>query len=305
MRDYKHIITDDIPCWYELSWRKSIPAIILRVHQDFVENAKIISNDTLLVKALKEDFKFENFNGNFNENFGFDNVFINRGLKGKFVEFLVKIPKIKFWVYEPCSRCGGLNQLEIFEEECIKCKGRREFKKKSENEFSSDRFEHHYNWKVAHTISASFNVFFRVSGFPKKETSSPLLQLLTVSTITDRDMHGGSLSGKYSKPLVRWLSSFKPGTTIFEMVEAMKVAYRKMFGECSYFRFRASVDHKNGWLNVDCPGNACGLNPSHNSVKDDDNGYEFNCHNVDTVAQQLTLLVGLAALHDKARREIN
>lgn len=30
--------------------------------------------------------------------------------------------------------------------------------------------------------------------------------------------------------------------------------------------------------------------------------YEFSCNNIDTFAQQLTLLAGLAALHDKIRK---
>ena len=71
--------------------------------------------------------------------------------------------------------------------------------------------------------------------------------------------------------------------------------------------FRAGVFSEFGWLNTDCPGNACGLNPSLDAeydMKKPCHGYKFSCHNVDTAAQQLTLLAGVAALHDKARQEI-
>jgi hypothetical protein len=33
----------DIPCWYELSWQEKIPAILLRVHEDFIKDAVKIS----------------------------------------------------------------------------------------------------------------------------------------------------------------------------------------------------------------------------------------------------------------------
>ena len=48
---------------------------------------------------------------------------------------------------------------------------------------------------------------------------------------------------------------------------------------------------------------ACGLNPSHDHM-DIGQGYEFSCHNTDTPAQQLTLLAGLAALHDLVRKDM-
>ncbi len=87
----------------------------------------------------------------------------------------------------------------------------------------------------------------------------------------------------------------------------MKIAYGWMFGE-RYLRiqetsFRAQVDGEKGWLNVQCPGSGCGLCPSHHGIERG-RGYEFDSHNVDSPIQQLTLLAGLAALHDRARREI-
>ena len=58
---------------------------------------------------------------------------------------------------------------------------------------------------------------------------------------------------------------------------------------------------KNGRLIMNCPGDACGIHPE-NWYEENDKGYEFNCHNVDSPMQQITLLAGLAALHDEARR---
>ena len=121
-------------------------------------------------------------------------------------------------------------------------------------------------------------------------------------------MHGGSLGGEYSIPFVKWLATLFGTNSIPEMVKAMKIAYNRMLGlhKFDQFHFLASVDYESGWLNVSCPGNACGLNPIHGAGYDMKRGlgYEFDCHNVDTPMQQITLLAGLAALHDRARKEI-
>jgi len=294
--DIKMITREDIPCWYELSWRSKKPAIILKVHRDFIASIKSVSEDAPIVKSLKEEFKFKRFIGSFEANFGFDNAFILVGEKENFVEFMIKIPKIKKWTNENCSNCKGSGK-EIFVDSrrnCFNCEGTGK--------------KHIVDWQPAYAISASFTVFTKLARFPKTETSARFPQLITVNTITGMDLHGGSLGGEYSIPFVKWLSSLF-GNSITEMVNAMKIAYNRMLGLRKFhqFHFSASVDYEDGWLNVDCPGDACGLNPVHNAGYDMKRGfgYEFNCHNVDTSVQQITLLAGLAALNDKARKELS
>lgn len=212
------------------------------------------------------------------------------------MEFIIKIPRIKKWTNENCGNCNGSGK-EIFigsRRDCGDCEGVGQ--------------EVIFDWQSAFAISASFNVFTALARFPKMETSAPFLQLMTINTITDRGMHGGSLSGEYSLPLVKWLASLFGTGSLSEMVQAMKIAYNQMFGlrESEQSYFRASVDFEGGWLNVGCPGDACGLNPAHNAEYDMKRklGYRFSCHNVDGPMQQITLLAGLAALHDRARKEI-
>ena len=293
----KMITQESIPCWYELSWRGRKPAILLKVHKDFIASIKPISEDAYIVKSLKEEFKFKSFVGSFGGNFGFDNAFIRAGEKGNFVEFVVKIPRVKKWTNEKCSNCQGSGK-EMFvgsRRDCLYCEGTGE--------------ERVFDWQPAYAISASFTVFTGLTRFPKIETSAPFPQLLTVKTITGREQHGGSLGGEYSIPCVNWLASlFGTGPIIPEMISAMKIAYNRMLGlrKFDQFHFHASVDYKGGWLNVSCPGNACGLNPVHGAGYDMDRGlgYKFDCHNVDTPMQQITLLASLAALHDRARKEL-
>jgi len=162
--------------------------------------------------------------------------------------------------------------------------------------------------KNAHAISASFSVFFAVAFFSEVETSSLFPQLLTINTVTEQRDHGGSLSGQYSIPLVKWLvSQCKDRGVIPEMIRAMKSACKCICGSLRGFNqneFKASVKDELGWLNVSCPGNACDLHPQSQHDLEEGFGYAFDSHNVDTPVQQIILLAGLAALYDLVRKNI-
>ena len=292
--DIKTIIKENVPCWYGLSWRQKKPAIVLKIHKDFIASIKPVSEDAPIIKSLKEEFKFKRFVGSFEGNFGFDDAFILAGEKENFVEFIIKIPKVKKWTNKNCSYCNGSGK-EIFVDsrrDCYHCEGTGK--------------ERIFDWQPAYRISANFTVFTTLAQFPKVETSAPFLQLMTINTTTGMDY--ALLDGEYCIPFVKWLSSLSRNS-IPEMIQAMKIAYNRMLGlrKFDQFHFRASVDFESGWLNVDCPGNSCGLNPAHGAGYDMERGlgYEFDCHNVDTPMQQITLLAGLAALHDRARKELS
>lgn len=287
----KEVYRDNMPCWYELSWQKTKPAIKLLVHKDFIKNTKIVRQDAPIVTDLEKEFGFAHFVGDFNGNFGFDDAFIHDGETKEFVKFIIEIPKIKKKTGN-CSYCNGSGQNKELGTKCFYCNG-------NGNEYIFD-------YKSAYTISASFTVFSTLSRFPEKETSSSLLQLMRVSTTTGREMHGCFLGGEFSVPLCNWMDSLreKGESRILEMTKAMQLAHEIMIGLEAYeYRFRASVDYEGGWLNVSCPGNACGLNPEHMGPQKG-KGYKFIDHNVDSPAQQIELIAGLAALHDKARKEM-
>jgi len=294
MKDIKILIRENIPCWYELSWRKTKPAVILRIHKDFIKNIESIPKKNRWADGLREEFKFTSFTDSLNGNFGFDNAFIRKGETEEFVEFVVGIPKIRQKTGNPCPNCKGSGKDHFLERECSWCRG--------------TKMEHKDDWRPVYAISASFTVFSQLSFFSEKETSSSLIQLMTIQSLTRRGMHGGSISGHFSVPLCNWMDSLRERgeSRIIEMVEAMQIVYKRMWGGFPFSRkydFRASVDYEGGWLNTSCPGNACGLNPKHMGPKKG-SGYEFSSHNVDTPAQQLEIIASLAALHDKARREI-
>ena len=205
-------------------------------------------------------------------------------------EFFIKIPKVKKTTNEKCSHCNGSGKNDDLDEDCFFCDGTGK--------------DYIMDWRLAETISASFTVLTKLLWNCKTDTSAASPQLLTVDTTTREGMHGGSLDGKISIPLRIWLSSFNSRTEIPEVVQAMITAYDQMLGlrDFHIFNFRFYV-RDNGKFIADCPGDACGIHPS-NWYAEKGKGYEFSCHNVDTPMQQITLLSGLATLHDKARKEI-
>ena len=287
------LIRDRLPRWYGLSWREADPAILLSIHRDFLADFPEIRPDAPEVLARVQEFGFSSFEGNFKGGFGFDQCLTRQEGGGEFVEFIAALPVIRRETGRKCAECDGSGRDEERGGECLYCEG--------------SGTEHEYVWKNAFAISASLNLFCQLAYFPEKRTSAMAPQLLTVQLHTAQGMHGGELNGMYGIPLAEWLRSQPLHTGIPEMVRAMKAAYGHMLGasrvsEYNEYSFRAAIDHQNGWLNVDCPGNRCGLHPVRSP--EPGRGYEFSSHNVDTPAQQLTLLAGLAALCDRVRKDL-
>jgi len=292
---------ENMPCQYQLSWEKRIPAILVKMHKDLVAGFSV-SSEAPIVRHFMGEFGFSAFDcfkaNLFGEQlFGFDGAFQKKGEEGDFMVFEVRIPQVEKQLNEVCSECNGSKQDRNFEgSKCLHCDG--------------TGIKRVLDWNPAYAISASLTVFFTFASLKccrKDKTSCAFPQLLTVETITERKSHGGSLCGIYSIPLAGFLSSFEENTEIVEMTEAMIKAWSKMFGKIDKYQkysFWAKVAYKNGWLNVSCPGDACGLHPMHSWGPESGAGYEYSCHNTDNPMQQICLLAGLAALCDKATKEI-
>jgi len=289
--EFRYITKENMPCWYELSWQEKEPAIILRIHKDFIKNLDFKIEELPIVKFLREDFDFNEFSTDFEGDIGFDKVFKRIGEKNRFIEFLIKIPEVKRETNKKCSHCNGSGKDEDLEQDCFFCEGTGK--------------DYIMDWYPAQVISASFSVLTTLLSFHcETDTSATTSQLLTVETMTREGMHGGSLNGEISIPLCEWLSSFKDYAEIPEAVQSMITAYRRMFGLRDYqiFDFRFYVRDKGRFI-ANCPGDACGMHPS-DWYFEKGKGYKFSCHNVDTPMQQITLLASLAALYDKARKNI-
>ncbi|MFH0937031.1 MAG: hypothetical protein V1808_01935 [Candidatus Daviesbacteria bacterium] len=282
------ILREDLPCWFELGWEETNLAIVLRIHHDFLKNMPIISPHSPLVKMYIEELGLDEFSGNFSGNIGFNDALKLRGEKGDFREYHFAVPKIKKETEEKCMWCNGTGKNR-WQDTCLSCRGSGK--------------EHDIDWTEAYSISASLSTFTRFLQYCDEPTSASLPQLLTIGTITQRGMNGGSLGGEVSSSLRDWLTFHKGQNTLPEITRAMMLVHDKMFGltmlDNYYFK---AVIREDGGLMLDCPGNACGLHPE--QYMREGRGYELGCHNVDSPLQQLTLIAGLAALHDKARQEM-
>ena len=290
---------ENMPCIYDLSWNKKIPAIILKIHKSVIKSCPDLRK-SFYVPYFVKNFGFEFFD-QFKENligdlyFGFDQCCRKIGEENRFWIFEIPIPAIKEWLNENCDECNGFGK-DKHKEKCLYCDGTGR--------------EKVFKTKRAYAICASLCLLFEFASlrFEKKyKTECDFSQLVSIETVIRHGFHGASLGGVYSIPLAKFLASFEPNTEICEMTKAMTVAHKKMFRKLDRFdrcSTWAKVAYKNGWLNVGCEGDACGLHPADGSGPEKDVGYKFSSHNVDTPMQQIILIAGLAALCDKARKEI-
>jgi hypothetical protein len=293
VKEYKNPKRDIIPCWYELGWKEDVPALVLRVHKDFIANPPVeVKTDSPAVVYYQERLGFSSFVADFTKNFGFDDALINQGEKNDFVEFLIALPQTKWKTDQPCEECTGSGVDQFRDgEKCYWCKG--------------DGKKREISYSAVEAISASLNIAFTTLSLYEEEVSSRLPQLMTIMLATERGMNGASLGGNFTPSFSYWLKASEEDQRVCLLViEAMKKAYDRMWGIEGYDSYDFRADLKSGGgLCTSCPGDACGIHPSSwSSVGQDDTGYEFSCHNTDTFLQQITLLSGLACLHDLARK---
>lgn len=287
------MLSEVVPCWYELSWRpgkaKDPPGIAIRLHEDLIRAQPRVKEDAPIVLNLKAEFGLGDFHSSpEKELFGFDPAPMHRAsVTNGFVEFLLPMPAIERPTGKKCRECKGKGKKDDFD--CHYCRG--------------DGIERKMSWDAAHAAAATVAVFSVWTGWSDIETSASVPQLMEIHSGISRESH--PLSGSYGIPFMKWLSEFRVGEEFDEAVYAMRETYGFFFGDnrnmwASCFSTRLLYL---GYLVLDCPGDACGIHPNHHG-NTPDHGCEFTCHNLDTAAQQLTLLAGLAALHDRARKEM-
>jgi len=288
-REFRTILLETLPCWHELSWDAKGPALVLRIHQNYTDAIRI-KPDAPIVLGFQKTFDLGGFEGDLEGNFGFNEALKNQGEKDGFYQYSIELPTIKVTTDTNCDRCDGMGRDADYDEDCIRCQGGGK--------------EIRYDWKRAHEISTSLNILtLRLPSYDH-DVSTHFPQLITFEA--SGSPKNSAVFGEISIPLRNWLSSNPDHSVVPEAVTAMKDAYMRMFGArmglVEEHRFEMRIEN-NGGLIASCPGDACGIHPENWNFTEG-RGYEFSSHNVDTPMQQLTLLAGLAALHDIARREI-
>jgi hypothetical protein len=286
----KNLTEDMIPCWTKLVWQEDPPAINILVHQDIVRKLHQIPPDSpminLYLRDLEQGTTFSNATAG---GWGFDGCLKQApATPDGFVPFSFEIPLVKKTSNGRCANCSGTGTEELGNGKCPHCIGGKPW---------------YYDRRTIWPISASMTMLTsRLGHFPPKhDTSATTPQLLMFETCAT--IESCAISGKFSAPLVDWFRHLGeqklPGPT-----KAMVATWSKMRGGPEKMvRLYAQITDRNGWLNVQAPGNACNINP-HSGFVPAIGGYEFCDHNTENPFQQLTLLAALAAIETEARQAL-
>ncbi len=157
--------------------------------------------------------------------------------------------------------------------------------------------------KKMFALRATLSLLFQKLMFLDIDTGWKNPQLVLIDSLGVGESSGGYLSAFLTPAMIQWLS--RQGNCRLESVIA---AMQSMDGQlvrasdCGGFRAYCRPPK---WIELHVPGNACDLSPYSYSDESLDRGYQLHPHNVDNSIQQLTLLAGLACLHDLARADFH
>lgn len=156
-----------------------------------------------------------------------------------------------------------------------------------------------HDWQKVAVLSETLEFLFKLVNWGEIQSDHHLPQLLTVQLVnTDRFK---SLGATLSKRLMGWVSLPPDDLQKERIEEVMRNAHKHMWGFIDFARDFRIRFWQSKLVSLVVPGDACGLDPEYGSYSLE-GGYELTPHNVDGRLQQLTLLMGLAAMHDEARK---
>jgi hypothetical protein len=266
--NYLNLRVENVPAWYELSWDQPNHSLLLKVHQDVIDLLKKLSLVQYLSKELNLSLdSFVPFVDKDQENFGFSGLI---------------------------KRVDNVDPFSVYQINLAN------FHRKDLGYWS---------------LSASLNLAFSVLEYlDRSQLPAPYNrnQLMIYQLYAKRsNLDGAGLSALLAPEFVNWLDKFEINEKIIPASEAMVEAYvfmsktkkkdRRWFTSRTY----AGILGLKKRLLLNCEGNACDLGPDYLEHKlQEVEGYELWPHNVDSVIQQFTLLVGLASLCDLCRADL-
>lgn len=305
------LVQEDAPEYYTLRFDQTTPAIIIGFHEILYDFFVSEHQKWSLLKDLEKELKSHgykdvSFADGSSQRMGFGGT-LSTALQGQlfddtksekaFKEFVIPIPVLEKEAGK-CDSCGGSGEDPDFSNGCLRCDG------------SGKKVE--IEWGELDLICATLCLFSQTMlYYPAKSLLAPLQgltghsrQLLVFQTNFSRDGRtfiGATLSPK----LTAWLRT-KKARDLEAVRQATCRTYFQLFP--GYRRFGDHSFHlrlyDNGRLSFDVPGSATGLLVDGFDHIYEGGGLTLTDHNVDTHAQQISLLAGLAALYGLARKEL-
>lgn len=265
-----HITEKDLPCWYELGWDAQNHALVLKVHKRMLPafQARLwadLGRENGTIRYLLRSLDAKRFVlGDLEEGFGFGWLFKRGDHDREFATWRLFLPDI----------------------------GRKRYGKQLEQDVD-----------IYKNLNANLMAVLELLMFPEPELPGCGQQLLTVMTNIRPNVAGGySIFGEVSRDMSRHLDQLGQHE-LTECTQAMLDAARFMaepdFDKNDFPAYLVP----DGFV-IDCPGDACGLNPAGSRFSRQEEGYRFGSHNVDRPFQQLVLLVGLAAFWEQMKNEM-
>lgn len=261
------VINDNVPAWYQLSYNiiNEVPTVIFRIHRDFLTQEEPLD--------LNNHWRANNLK----EELGLGDFTWNIQRSLGFNDSLQKNDESREFVNFALGLPQIKRNLELFAEE-----------------------------SRAYAAVASVQLLLSWMYYREEVTSSTLPQLFVVLCGYEKSQARASMTGHYSKTLVQWLVQRQIGEDLEAVSTAMHSAWEYMYGPNSIRsgKCAAMINGIGGYFNLSVYGtHGPGLDP--NGSLENDQGYAVTCHNLHTPGQILTLLVGLAALHDLFLSEVD
>lgn len=290
----KTIMWESMPRWFGLSWDPKMVAIRIRLHRDVPLPQEAWDRtrqklDDLRWNQWSQWRDLPPLNTDFSKGwFGLGEI-LKIVQHPEYIEFVGKIPRVHIKSRWLCSLCKG-QKVDASGESCFDCAGTgRGF---------------YDNLRRADALAISIGILLNPIEYNDVGVGSQESQLLTVHfTMPD---HTAAVGGMVSSAFHRWAHQYPPSTRFADVEEAMKAADARMKGK-SYAsiikRFRAEIYSEKHHFSLD----QCFMGGVWGGPDDginDSIGYHFYSKDLYTSADQLTFLAGLAALHDRADREI-
>lgn len=267
---------------YDLAWDGESGSIEVSFPVDVIECLPKLTDDTPVVRWLREDLGIETaFDGEYCHSFGFD-VGIYQEVHYKTITYKAKLPR---YIMGECPSCNGKGKRHpIFgDEPCIICEGSGETATAQ--------------WNKILVLRANLKLLFEALNLREytsgKAAESPDMRIKL--SVLKPDMDSSNMHIPFSDPLLSWLESISENKRIIldEVVAAMINAFDRMSKMRDFYKHSFQAYCENGRLIMNIPGNATGIYMG---------GFvgthgEMYSHNMDSGVQQLTILAGLSKLY--------